>query len=171
MTLPYDLTTLDLAGETMLNIEFRTRAANQLVGAGHVAAKAQLPVSSPALPALTIANAAAVNTPAALPVIDNSNSNRLRVSGPAFAIDFDKATGFLCGYTVEGIPMLEAGQNIHPIFWRAGTDNDFGANVNNLWAAWRNPEMRLSSLDATMRNGSPWSPPATPCPASNPTCA
>lgn len=35
--------------------------------------------------------------------------------------------------------MLEAGQNIHPIFWRAGTDNDFGANVNNLWAAWRNP--------------------------------
>lgn len=49
--------------------------------------------------------------------------------------------------------MLEAGQNIHPIFWRAGTDNDFGANVNNLWAAWRNPEMRLSSLDATMRNG------------------
>lgn len=60
----------------MLNIEFRTRAANQLVGAGHVAAKAQLPVSSPALPALLIANAGRRHTPAALPVLDTRTSNR-----------------------------------------------------------------------------------------------
>ncbi|MDE6490889.1 MAG: DUF4981 domain-containing protein, partial [Muribaculaceae bacterium] len=76
ITLPYDLSTIDPSRETMLDIEFRTRAANQLVAAGHVAAKAQLPITSPALPSLAIANAVAANTPATLPAIDNSNTNR-----------------------------------------------------------------------------------------------
>nr|MDE6489958.1 beta-galactosidase [Muribaculaceae bacterium] len=108
---------------------------------------------SPALPALAIANAVAANTPATLPAIDNSNTNRLRVSGPAFAIDFDKSTGYLCGYKAGGVSMLENGEAITPNFWRAGTDNDFGADVNNKWATWRNPLIKLTSLDATMRDG------------------
>lgn len=152
-TLPYSLNGINAGAEVLLNVEFVTKAENQLVEAGHVAAKAQMPVTSPEPQPVTIANVELKNVPVELPVIDNSNSNRLRVSGADFLIEFDKTTGYISGYTVGGISMLEAGAQITPNFWRAGTDNDYGAAVHLDYAVWRNPVIKLTSLDGKMADG------------------
>jgi len=59
---------------------------------------------------------------------------------------FDKTTGFLQSYTINGEEMLGNGGTLKPNFWRAVTDNDMGAKLQKRLAVWRNPQMNLVSL-------------------------
>ncbi len=61
-------------------------------------------------------------------------------------VAFDKTTGFLSSYTVNGEEMLGNGGTLKPNFWRAVTDNDMGAGLQKRLAVWRNPQMNLVSL-------------------------
>ena len=38
-------------------------------------------------------------------------------------------------------------ESIMPEFWRAPTDNDYGARLQNRFAVWKNPQMRLKEFD------------------------
>ncbi|HCC50816.1 MAG TPA: beta-galactosidase, partial [Porphyromonadaceae bacterium] len=38
-------------------------------------------------------------------------------------------------------------------FWRAPTDNDMGANLQRRYRVWRNPEIKLTSLENKMKDG------------------
>lgn len=58
---------------------------------------------------------------------------------PSVDIQFDKTTGFLCKYTVGGINYLNEGAQLKPNFWRAPTDNDFGAGMQHRFAVWKDP--------------------------------
>ena len=40
-----------------------------------------------------------------------------------------------------------------PNFWRAPTDNDMGAGLQNRYAAWKKPGLKLTSLTNKMENG------------------
>jgi len=40
-----------------------------------------------------------------------------------------------------------------PNFWRAPTDNDFGATLQRKLAVWNNPEMKLTKLENAIENG------------------
>ena len=40
-----------------------------------------------------------------------------------------------------------------PNFWRAPVDNDYGAGLQNKYAVWKNPEMKLLSLKQQTENG------------------
>ena len=42
--------------------------------------------------------------------------------------------------------MFEKGYSLRPDFWRAPTDNDYGAGLQNRLAAWKNPTYKLESL-------------------------
>lgn len=44
--------------------------------------------------------------------------------------------------------MLECGSQLRPNFWRAPTDNDFGAKLNIKYGVWRNPTIALEDLSA-----------------------
>ena len=48
--------------------------------------------------------------------------------------------------------MIKEGEALTPNFWRAPTDNDFGAGLQKKYAAWKNPEMKLTSLNQRMEN-------------------
>jgi beta-galactosidase len=61
-------------------------------------------------------------------------------------IAFDSQTGFMNKYVVNGIPMLGEGGTLRPNFWRAVTDNDMGAWLQQKLKIWRNPVMNLMSL-------------------------
>ena len=57
---------------------------------------------------------------------------------------FDKATGFLSGYTVDGVRMLS--DPLTPEFARAPTENDMGAGkIREMYKTWRYPAYRLKA--------------------------
>lgn len=57
---------------------------------------------------------------------------------------FDKATGFLAGYTVNGAQMLS--EPLTPEFARAPTENDMGAGkIREMYKAWRYPDYILKA--------------------------
>ena len=49
--------------------------------------------------------------------------------------------------------MISDESALRPNFWRAPTENDIGAYLHMRYAAWRNPEMLLTSFDSTSERG------------------
>ena len=73
--------------------------------------------------------------------------------GDSFVFETDKgqirissATGLVDSYIFDGIQLLEDGSCIRPNFWRAVTDNDFGAGQQLRFKEWHSPSMTLESL-------------------------
>ncbi len=60
-----------------------------------------------------------------------------------------KHTGMIDYLDVDGMSMLVDRQSITPEFWRAPTDNDYGARLQQRFAAWKAPQMKLNSCTAT----------------------
>ncbi len=72
-------------------------------------------------------------------------------SNTAAVIAFDRSTGFLSKYAVNGKDLLGDGGTLKPNFWRAVTDNDMGAGINVQYNIWRNPTITLTSLDVNSK--------------------
>ena len=142
ITLPYDLSKVDRSQEILLNVEFRLKNAAYMLPAGHVVAHRQLEVNPYKFAALTSTAKADVNK-APLKVRTN-DWNFLQIDGDRFAIEFNKHDGLLSSLVVNGMEMLEG--QLSPNFWRAPTDNDMGASLQRRYSAWKNPRMRLESL-------------------------
>ena len=68
-------------------------------------------------------------------------------------MDFKRRNGFLSMYNVNGQTIMEEDTYLTPNFWRAPTDNDMGANLQNKNRVWLNPELKLKDLKATTENG------------------
>ena len=56
-----------------------------------------------------------------------------------------KWSGMIDYLDIDGQPMLVDRQSITPEFWRAPTDNDYGARLQQRFAAWKNPQMKVTS--------------------------
>lgn len=63
------------------------------------------------------------------------------VSGVTYA--FDNNTGFLKQILIKNKPLFKNETALTPCFWRAPTDNDYGANLQQKYAAWRSPKLTL----------------------------
>ena len=87
------------------------------------------------------------------PVIDNKDKNYIIVSGEQFRMEFSRQTGYLVKYQLAGQEVLQDGASLTPNFWRAPTDNDFGARLQLRYAAWKNPEMKLKKLSQEEKDG------------------
>lgn len=149
--LNYDATNLPEGKELLLNIAFKLKNAETLLSAGHTAARNQLVIKPYVAPKLEIANETACkNCPLTVSTIKDNDINYLIVSNENFTIEFNKHNGYLCRYAVDGDELLKRGSELTPNFWRAPTDNDFGANLQNKYAAWKNPGLTLVSLDKNM---------------------
>ena len=57
-------------------------------------------------------------------------------------VTFDKRSGWIRGLSMNGLDMIEYGYSLRPNFWRAPTDNDMGANLQNRFRVWKEPEMK-----------------------------
>jgi beta-galactosidase len=91
--------------------------------------------------------------PAALPagkadgklkIKDGKNADVLGVKGSGVDVRFDKQTGFLTQYEVDGKSLMAKDGTLKPNFWRAVTDNDMGSGINKSYKAWFNPAMNLT---------------------------
>ena len=110
-----------------------------LLPAGHIVAKDQLTLNAYQAPAMDLKNTELSNVEVAAPVIQENDCNYLIVSGEAFRMEFNRHTGYLIKYEVNGLDMIKEGEALTPNFWRAPTDNDFGVNLQRKYAVWNNP--------------------------------
>ena len=147
MTLPYAVPASAEGKEVLLNLDFVTRSEAQLVDAGHVQARVQLPIADYRF--------AEVSLPvSANPVsLDDRNSERTIVASPTARIELDKRSGMICRWDVSGVSMLAKGGEITPAFWRAPTDNEYGANLPVQRKVWRNPRLTLKNSVSGVENG------------------
>jgi beta-galactosidase len=75
--------------------------------------------------------------------VDERDENYLIITGNDFHIEFDKHTGFMTTYRAGGVDLIKEGAALTPNFWRAPTDNDFGANLQLRYAQWKNPQISV----------------------------
>lgn len=141
VTLPYNVPN---DGETLLNIEFKLKTAEPLMAAGQTVATRQLSING-ATPT-TYAEQAAEGK---VKIVNKKNEPEIAISSGNMTVTFDKATGLLAQYSVGGKSLLGDNGTLKPNFWRAVTDNDMGANLQNKLAVWHNPALTLTSLTAT----------------------
>jgi beta-galactosidase len=152
--LDYEASSLPTGKELLLNVNFKLKKAEKALPAGHIASRNQLVIKPYEAPKLELANEAACkNCPVSIPVVKENDVVYLIVTNDIFTIEFDKSNGFLCKYDVKGNNLLKNGSILKPNFWRAPTDNDFGANLQKKYSAWKNPEIKLVSLKNSLNEG------------------
>ncbi|MDE5745538.1 MAG: DUF4981 domain-containing protein [Paramuribaculum sp.] len=152
-TVTIDYGTLEPQGEYLLNIAYTLKKADGILEPGTEIARTQIALTDAPAADMSIANITKTNTPLVEPVIIDNQSNYLIVSAPGVDIEFNRANGFMSKYEVNGTDMIAAGEQLVPNFWRAPTDNDYGANLQLKYAAWKNPEFKLKNLDAKKTDG------------------
>ena len=134
------LAALDANSEVMLNVDFLLKQAEPLMETGQRIAYAQIPVNE-----VTPQAAHLPNDKAKFKVAQPKQGD-LAITGEGVNVAFDGKTGLMKQYVANGIPMLGEGGTLKPNFWRAVTDNDMGAWLQQKLKVWRNPVMNLTSL-------------------------
>lgn len=151
--LNYTLDNICPCKEVLLNVAFKLKNTETLLPAGFAVAQQQLSVREYKAPEnlLTEKKIAHDYTPA--PVVEDNDSYYLIVKGENFHIDFERRSGYLSLYDVNGLSILDEGAQLTLNFWRAPTDNDMGAGLQKKYLAWKNPEIKLTSLEHATENG------------------
>ena len=139
------LATLEPGHEVLLNVNFLLKEAecgyiSKVMEAGQRIAYAQLPVIEATPQAAELPHDKAKFS------IKQDKQGAITITGDGVEITFSGKSGFMNRYIVNGIPMLCEGGSLRPNFWRAVTDNDMGAGLQQKLKAWRNPVMNLTSL-------------------------
>ncbi len=68
------------------------------------------------------------------------------LSAAGMSVTVGRRTGTLDYLDVDGEPMLKDGYSVTPNFWRAPTDNDYGADLQFKFRPWKNAERKLESV-------------------------
>jgi len=153
--LDYDLSSVDPSAEILVDVRFRLKKQDGILSAGFVAAENQLVVRSYDYKhaALALEVAEGPNFQSDSLRVDNRDHNYLIVQNDSVRLDFDRADGFLSRLDINGKPVLKTGTKLKPNFWRAPTDNDFGANLQNKYRIWQSPVFKLDSLTSALVDG------------------
>ena len=90
------------------------------------------------------------------PKINSNAAHQFTVSSPVqngiYEITFSVDDGSIVRYKVHNMDLLKSGETIRPNFWRAPTDNDFGADLQKKFARWRKPKLYYYSIAQFDRN-------------------
>ncbi|WP_223808926.1 glycoside hydrolase family 2 TIM barrel-domain containing protein [Rufibacter hautae] len=137
---------LPTSGEAFLNLTYKLKKAEPLVPAGHIIAKEQLTLRKSSPQQLALRGQAAL--------LVKESANTLTIPLGSGFISFDKKTGWLSQYVVEGVNYLEAGAALKSNFWRAPNDNDFGAGLQTKLKVWKNvsQQAKLQKLTSSEKN-------------------
>ncbi len=126
--------------ELFLNFYFKSKNGQPLIDKGQVVAKQQFQLTSYPFPDLKTTEGTKVTK-------EETNSYvKLTVKGTEMCVG--KWTGLIDYLNVDGQQMLQFRESITPEFWRAPTDNDYGANLQRRFATWKDPQMKLSKVEA-----------------------
>ena len=130
---------IDDSAEWLLNLSYCLKQDEGLLKQGHVVARQQLPLNDFTWKMRPL-------TSMQRPKISNSAAHRFTVTGDRFEIGFSVDDGSVTHYRVGGVDLLKSGETIRPNFWRAPTDNDYGASLQEKMSFWRTPRLTYYSL-------------------------
>ncbi len=145
--LPLNREELPAEGELLLNVAYLLTDAEPLLEPDHCLAYQQFVVREKKAEALEIAQHSAP-----IRITDNYRKY-LFVESDAMRLTIDRESGLIIGYEVNGRPMLAEGASLRPNFWRAPTDNDFGAGLQTRHRVWEDPGLQLRELNYSIEDG------------------
>ena len=150
-----------------VNVQFRLKTDRGLLKRGHVIAKAQFelkPFSYPDV-AEVLANAtpqpatakakpakgsvAGGSSASSAAVVKDEAKAWLTLSAAGTSVTWNKWTGNIDYFDIDGKPVLEDCQSVEPSFWRAPTDNDYGAQFQTKFGAWKYARWDKKSMECT----------------------
>jgi beta-galactosidase len=120
--------------EVLLNIEFRSREAQPLIDKGQVLARQQFVIQPYKFPKIEATQAK---------VQKEETESYVKFDAAGTTLTVGKWSGWIDYIDVDGQPMLKDRQSVTPEFWRAPTDNDYGARLQQRFAVWKNPQLKL----------------------------
>lgn len=140
--------------EVMLNIDYKVKTVEPLIDVNYSIARQQFAVSDYVFPKASdimakAAEAAKTDKKSAQEVEKEEQLACLTLKTSKVAVTFNKSTGWIDYLDVDGEPMFKKGYSLKPDFWRAPTDNDYGAGLQKKFAAWKAPEMKLVKFECT----------------------
>lgn len=127
--------------EITINFAFASDGSQPLVGKGQVMARQQIVLNGYEFDKVD----APANIGSKIEV-EETNSY-VKVSAERMSVTIGKKTGMIDYLDVDGEPMLKFRESMTPEFWRAPTDNDYGASLQKKMRVWKNPQMNLKSFD------------------------
>ena len=127
--------------EITINFAFASDGSQPLVDKGQVMARQQIVLNGYEFDKVD----APANTGSKIEV-EETNSY-VKVSVERMSVTIGKKTGMIDYLDVDGEPMLKFRESMTPEFWRAPTDNDYGASLQKKMRVWKNPQMNLKSFD------------------------
>jgi beta-galactosidase len=125
--------------ELFVTFLFKSREGEPLVDKGQVMARQQFVLQPYKFPELK---------PQQAQVDTEDVRSYIKLSAAGTDMYVGKWTGWIDYITVDGKDMLLFRESVKPDFWRAPTDNDYGAQLQNRFRTWHNPQMKLKSCSA-----------------------
>ena len=125
--------------EITVNFAFASDGSEPLVDKGQVMARQQFVVNEYKFDKVDTAKSGNLD-------VEETNSY-VKVKADRMTMTVGKLTGMIDYLDVDDTPMLKFRNSIKPEFWRAPTDNDYGASLQKEMKVWKNPAMSLKSFD------------------------
>lgn len=128
--------------EYFVNFNVTTVEKEPLIPIGHEIACDQfrLPIESPKKAFKTSGPKLTVST----------NGDNLSASSSKVNFVFNRKTGIVTSYKVDGTEYFSEGFGIQPNFWRAPTDNDYGNGMPKRLQVWKESSKNFNVTDATV---------------------
>ena len=127
--------------EYFVNFEVAQKEATPLIPAGHIVAIEQfkLPLSTPKQSYTDEADTPALQV--------EQTGNSIRVTSSLLDFVFDKESGMVNSYKVDGIEYFDKGFGVQPNFWRAPNDNDYGNGNTHRLHIWKQSSNNFNVTD------------------------
>ena len=123
--------------EIFVAFYFKSKNGAPLIDKGQVMAKQQFCINEYKYPELKQETAQ---------VQKEETNTYVKLSAAGTDLYIGRWNGWIDYLTVDGQDMLQFRESIVPEFWRAPTDNDYGAQLQNRFSAWKSPETRVKDF-------------------------
>jgi beta-galactosidase len=138
--------------EILVGVEFKLKEATSLLEKDFIVARNQIQVSDYSFPAIAAEAVADIKTSGENVKIDEAVAYvKLEAAGVVYT--FNKNTGWIDYIDVDGKQITQNGSQLKSDFWRAPTDNDYGASLQRRMQVWRNPSLRRTAFECKVEDG------------------
>ena len=124
--------------EIFVIFQFKTREAQPLIDKGQVVARQQFILNPYQFPEIKAEEAK---------VQKEETESYVKFNAAGTTLTVGKWSGWIDYIDVDGEPMLVDRESVTPEFWRAPTDNDYGAWLQQKFGVWKNPQMILKDIE------------------------
>lgn len=152
LTLPIarELASLDGAEEIAIVVKYRLKSSENLLSAGDVLASDYLTVREPDFEQrYAQISSESLNAPGSVEL--DSDFRFFFIKGDGWMVRISRSEGWIDKMVYAGVDYIE--DPIVPNFWRAATDNDKGAGLQNKLAVWKDPGFKLDGrVEASLQD-------------------